>query len=256
MRLRYIILAVVLSIAVLGLAGCETLAPPSSTTKAQSASGALISLQNNGIWVSGEGKVSVVPDVAILSLGVEVQSESVAEAQGYASTVMTSVLDELDKAGVAEKDIQTQQFNIFPIRRWSEKDAREVLIGYRVTNVVSAKVRNVDDTGNVIDAVAQAGGDFIKINSISFTVDNPSAYREEARELAMADARAKAEQLADLGNVRLGSPTYISESGVSVPAVREFFAGAPVPAPAVAPTPISPGETEIRLSVQVAYSID
>jgi uncharacterized protein YggE len=256
MRFRYIVLSVVLIIAAIGLAGCETLSAPSSTTKAQSALGATINLQNSGIWVAGEGKVSVVPDVAILSLGVEVQSESVAEAQGYAATVMTSVMDELDNAGVAEKDIRTQQFSIYPVRRWSERDGQEVLVGYRVTNIVTVKVRDVEDTGAVIDSVARAGGDYIKVNSISFTVDDPSAYYEEARELAMADAEAKAEQLAELGNVRLGRPTYISESGLSVPAVREFYAGAPVPAPAAAPTPISPGETEISLSVQVAYSID
>jgi len=251
-----IILSLVLPTIIFGLAGCESLSPPSVTPKAQSASGAIINLQNNGIWVAGEGKVSVVPDVAILSLGVEVQSESVAEAQSYASTVMTAVLDELDNAGIAEKDIKTQQFSIYPIRRWSEKEGQEVLVGYRVTNMVTVKVKKVEDTGTVIDAVAQAGGDYIKVNSISFTVDDPSAYYEEARELAMADAKAKAEQLADLGRVKLGRPTYISESGVSMPVVREFYAGAPMPAPAAAPTPISPGETEIRLSVQVAYSIE
>ncbi|MBU2536384.1 MAG: SIMPL domain-containing protein [Chloroflexota bacterium] len=251
-----IVLSLVLPSIILGLVGCESLSPPSVTPKAQSALGGTINLQNNGIWVTGEGKVSVVPDVAILSLGVEVQSSSVAEAQSYAATVMTAVIDELDNSGIAEKDIKTQQFSIYPVRRWSEKDGREVLVGYRVTNMVTVKVRNVEDTGTVIDAVARAGGDYIKVNSISFTVDDPSVYYEEARELAMADAKARAEQLADLGKVKLGRPTYISESGASMPVVREFYAGAPMPAPAAAPTSISPGETEIRLSVQVAYSID
>jgi len=249
-----IVLSLVLLAVIFGLAGCESLSPPSTTPKAQSALGGTINLQNSGIWVTGEGKVSVVPDVAILSLGVEVQSSSVAEAQSYAATVMTAVIDELDNSGIAEKDIKTQQFSIYPIRRWSEKDGREVLVGYRVTNMVTAKVRKVEDTGTVIDAVARAGGDYIKVNSISFTVDDPSAYYEEARELAMADAKAKAEQLADLGKVKLGRPIYISESGASMPVVREFYAGAPVPA--AAPTPISPGETEVRLSVQVAYNIE
>ena len=249
-----IVFPLVLLTVIFGLAGCESLSPPSLTPKAQSGLGGTINLQNSGIWVTGEGKVSVVPDVAILSLGVEVQSSSVAEAQSYAATVMTAVIDELDNSGIADKDIKTQQFSIYPIRRWSEKDGREVLVGYRVTNMVTAKVRKVEDTGTVIDAVARAGGDYIKINSISFTVDDPSAYYEEARELAMADAKARAEQLADLGKVKLGRPIYISESGASMPVVREFYAGAPVPA--AAPTPISPGETEIRLSVQVAYSID
>ena len=250
-----VLVAVLLAVA-FGAVGCETLSPPSSSSGASSLVGGIFNQQNTGIWVTGEGKVSAVPDVAVLSLGVEVQSSSVAEAQSYAATTMTAVVNELDNFGVAEKDIKTSQFSIAPVRRWSEKDGREILIGYRVTNTVTARVRNIDDTGAIIDAAARAGGDYIVINSISFTVDEPSAYYEEARELAMADAKAKAEQLADLGKVKLGRPTYISESGAYVPVVREFYAEAAMSVPAAPSTPISAGETEIRLSVQVVYSIE
>jgi len=88
-------------------------------------------------------------------------------------------------------------------------------------------------------------------------VDDPIEYYEEVREKAMADAEAKAEQLAELAGVDLGSPTFISEGTISVPVPRDFYwesRAAPVPAPAPT-TPISPGETEIRLTVQVVYSI-
>jgi uncharacterized protein YggE len=118
---------------------------------------------------------------------------------------------------------------------------------------VIAKVRKVEDTGALIDAAAKAGGDLIVINSISFTVDDPTPYYKEVREKAMADAQAKARQLADLGGVTLGKPTYINESGISMPVVREYYAAVPAPAPS---TPISAGETEIQLSVQVVYSIE
>ena len=87
-------------------------------------------------------------------------------------------------------------------------------------------------------------------------MDDPADYYEEVREKAMADAETKAEQLADLADVDLGKPTYINESGGFLPVPRDFFireAGAPsAPEPT---TPISPGETEIRLTVQVVYSI-
>jgi len=215
----------------------------------------IINQQNTGIWVTGEGKVSVVPDVAILNLGVEAQAETVAEAQQQAAETMEAVMAVLDEQGIAKKDIKTQYFNIYPVRRW-EKD-KEILVGYRVSNMVTVKIRNVDDTGIIIDAVAEAGGDYTRINSISFTVDDPADYYEEAREKAMADAEAKAEQLADLADVTLGKPIYISESGGYIPVPREYYleAGAPVPAPAPT-TPISPGETEVRLTVQVVYSIE
>ena len=192
----------------------------------------------------------------ILSLGVEAQSATVAEAQSQASTAMTAVVAELDRFGIDEKDIKTRQFSIYPVRQWSERDAKEILIGYRVTNMVTAKVRKVDDTGAIIDAATRAGGDFIRIDSISFTVDDPSPYYKEAREKAMADAEAKAKQLAELGGVKLGKPVYINESGGYV-AVQPPYYGEGIPAPApVAPTPISPGETEVTLTVQIVYNID
>ena len=250
-------ISLVLVIIAIGTTGCETLKPPSSTPKVTQSLSGIFSQQSTGIWVTGEGKVSVVPDVAILSLGVEVQAATVAEAQSYAATVMTAVLAELDNRGIAEKDIQTRHFSIYPVRRWSEKEGKEVLLGYRVTNTVMVKVRKVDDTGTIIDAVARAGGDYIRINNISFTVDDPTAYHKEVREKAMADAEAKAKQLADLGNVKLGRLTYINEGGFT-PVAREMVIEMP-PMPAAAPAPmmpISPGETEIRLTVQVAYSIE
>ncbi|MQY80876.1 MAG: DUF541 domain-containing protein [Dehalococcoidia bacterium] len=250
-----IVLSVVLLTIAFGATGCESFSPPSSASGTSSLVSGIFNQQNTGIWVTGEGKVGVVPDVAILSLGVEAQADSVAEAQRQAATAMTTVVAELDRFGVAEKDIKTQYFSIYPVRRWSEKDGREILIGYRVTNTVTTKVRRIEDTGAIIDAAASAGGDYIRINNISFTVDDPSAYYEEARELAMADAKTKAKQLADSGDIKLGKPVYISESRASVPVVREFYGEAAMPTMAAPPTPISPGETEIRLSVQVVYSI-
>lgn len=215
----------------------------------------VFSQQNTGIWVSGEGKVTVRPDVAILNLGVESQALTVTEAQQKAAEAMTAVVEELDRLGVDEKDIKTQVFSIQPVKRW--KDDQEILEGYRVTNMVTAKIREVDKTGTVIDAVVQAGGDLIRINGISFTVDDPTAYYGEAREKAMADAKAKAQQLANVAGVKLGDPTYISESGTFIPIPYDYYLrgaeAAPVPAPT---TPLSPGETEIQLTVQVVYSID
>lgn len=210
--------------------------------------------QQQGIWVSGEGKAAAVPDIAILNVGVEVQEQSVAQAQAEAITAMDNVMAALKDNGVAEKDIQTQYFSIRQVTRWDDQRQQETTIGYRVSNMVTAKIRDVEQTGVVIDAVALAGGDFARISGISFTVDDPTPYYELAREEAMADARAKAEKLASLADVRLGKPTYISEGSVYVPRAYpeamydEVYAGA-------SSTAISPGELEISLSVQVAYDI-
>ena len=211
--------------------------------------------QQQGIWVNGEGKVSAVPDIANLQLGIEAQGASVAVAQSQAAEAMNKVMEALDDNDVAEKDIQTQYFNISKVTRWDDDNQQEVVLGYRVTNTITAKIRDIEKAGTIIDAVALAGGDLTRINSIYFSVDDPTTYKIEAREEAMTDAKSKAEQLASLAGVKLGKPTYISESfylpsnyRYDVPMMESGRASAPA-------TVISPGEMDITLSVQVTYAI-
>lgn len=214
-----------------------------------------LSSQQEGIWVSGSGKVSAVPDIATLRLGIEAQSVSVADAQSRAAEAMDAVKTALTDNGVAEKDIQTQYFNIHRISRWDENKGQEVVIGYRVTNMVAAKIREMDRVGAIIDAAAVAGGDLTRIDNVSFSVEDPTAYHEEARQKAVADARVRAEQLAELAGVTLGKPTYISESAyIPSPVYRQpFYEQAMGAAPPE--TSISPGEMEISLTVQLNYAI-
>jgi len=239
------VLGLMLALAVVGLCGCS---PELSNVQ--------LSSQQKGIWVTGQGEVTVTPDIATLRLGIAAEAPTVAEAQSQAAEAMDKVMAALKDNDVDKKDIQTQYFNIRQVTKWDRIKEEEEVIGYRVTNMVTAKIREVDKAGTIIDEVAKAGGDFTRIDSISFSVDEPSAYYEEARKEAMADAKAKAEHLAKLGGVSLGKPTYISEGAQTPPVIyREAVMEAGIPAPAPAPTPISPGELEISLTVQVAYAI-
>lgn len=208
--------------------------------------------QQEGIWVTGQGKVTVVPDVATVQLGIEAQASTVAAAQAQASQTMDRVMTALTTNGVAKEDIQTRYFNITKLTRWDDKNQQEVIIGYRVTNIVTAKIRTIDKAGAVIDAVAAAGGDLTRIDSISFSVDDPTGYYTQAREKAMADAKAKAEQMAKLAGVTLGKPTYISESSYYPVPMPIRLADQTTPS---VETPISPGEMDITVSVQVVYKI-
>jgi uncharacterized protein YggE len=256
-------------LAAVALSGCATagLADNGSEVTVPSGSTVVINSQTDGIWVSGTGEITVTPDVAILRVGVEAQAETVAEAQAQAQTAMAAVMTALDDSGVAASDIQTDYFNIRQRTRWDEETMEEVIAGYRVTNTVIAKVRDVEEVGAVIDAVVTAGGDLVRISSIDFSVDDPEAYYAEVRELAMAEAADKAEQLADLAGLTLGKATYISEGAVS-PIYRSTYydmggmvapteaTSSVVPAPIIIEEPsISPGELEISLTVQVAYSV-
>ena len=243
------------------LFGCSSGNSANTNAPAQSSpSEVKVSLNNQleGIWVSGTGKVTVTPDIATLHLGIEAQEASVAEAQVTANEAMDKVMTALAENGVAEKDIQTRYFRISQRTRWDNEQQQEVVVGYRVTNQVVAKIQDMEKVGTIIDAAVAAGVDYTRINNLNFSVDDPSAYYDEARVKAIADAKGKAEHIASLTGMKLGEPTFISESTIS-PVYETFMAGntpMPVPAPAPAPAPsISPGEIEISVNMQIAYSI-
>ena len=248
-RLAMTALAVILLLPVLTFAGCQG---PSSVSIPSIDLGG----QQQGIWVTGRGEVQAVPDVASLNLGVQAQATTVAAAQQQASQAMDAVMTALDDSGVAEKDIQTTSFNIWQQSRWDPDTQQEIVTGYQVSNSIQVTVRDVDTVGEVIDAAVTAGGDYIRVNGIQFEVDDPSGYLEEAREKAMADAKAKAAQLADLADVTLGEPSFITEGSQTpvVYAAREYAMSDSMEA-AGAPA-ISPGETTIVATVQIVYDID
>ncbi|MDD4859753.1 MAG: SIMPL domain-containing protein [Dehalococcoidales bacterium] len=212
--------------------------------------------QQEGIFVSGTGKISAAPDIAILSLGIESQETSVAAAQTNAAAAMDKVITALKNGGVAAKDIQTQYFNIQKVTRWDDRGQTEVVLGYRVTNIVTAKIRAMDKIGSTIDAVAAAGGDLTRVNSVSFSIEDPTNYQKDARAKAMADAQAKAKQLADLGGIKLGKPTYVSESSYTPgPIYRDVKMAVPAAGQGIE-TSISAGELDVIVNVQVTYAID
>jgi uncharacterized protein YggE len=240
-------MSLALIVAVVGFSGCGGGPTTIGTVD--------INSQQSGIWVSGTGKVTVTPDIATLSLGIEAQAATVAEAQAQAAGAMDTVMAALAAGGVADKDIQTQYFSISQQTRWDDYKDEQVVTGYDVTNMVTAKIRDMEQIGSIIDAVAAAGGDYTRINNISFSVDDPTPYYEEARQKAMADAKDKAGQLADLAGVNLGKPTYISEGTQTYATRNVVYYDIAVPAAEGASTSISPGEMELTVTVQLAYAV-
>jgi uncharacterized protein YggE len=216
-----------------------------------------------GIWVSGRGTISVAPDLAMLDFGVETRAANVSDANSQAAMAMDAVIEALKARGVKNEDIQTSQFSIYPRYDYIEEEkdgvrsSREVLVGYRVRNSGTVKLRDLDTVGEVIDEVVTAGGDNVRINGIDFTLEDPKPKMAELREMAVADAKSKAKHLADLSEVSVGRLIYISE-GATAPSVRNFaesldFAYA-MPAAARAPS-ISGGEVTLSLSVQAGFAI-
>jgi uncharacterized protein len=214
----------------------------------------IIAEQQAGIWVSGSGSVTVTPDIVNLNLGVRSQETTVAAAQAKAASAMSQIMSVLKTNNIADKDIQTVQFNINPVYSYNSSTGQNTIIGYSVNNIVNVKIRNINNVGKIIDAVANAGGDLTVINSISFAVDNPEQYYAEARQKAMNDAKTKALQLATLGGVTLGKPIYVTESSVTpTPIYYTKSAGTPE---MDGSTQISSGEADITINVSVTFSIN
>ncbi|MDO8531090.1 MAG: SIMPL domain-containing protein [Dehalococcoidia bacterium] len=233
---------------------------PSDASRVAAQAGAYISVpsqQQVGISVGGEGRVAVAPDVAVLRLGVEADAPTVADASAKAAAAMDGIMSALKRSGVAEKDIRTQNFNITQLTRYDDKQQRQIVLGYRVSNQVSAQLRDLSKVGAAIDDAAKAGGDLTRVQGISFQVSNPTAAVTQARDQALKDALGKAQQIAKALNVKVGKPISISESGGAVPVIEKSFdARSAAPAFAAAATPISPGESEVRTSVYIVFAIE
>jgi uncharacterized protein len=203
------------------------------------------------IAVSGQGRVLVTPDLATVVLGVEVRNASLATAQAEAATRANAVIAQLKAAGVAENDIRTVRFSVQPIVRYDEPSRQQIQEGFLVTNLLHVTFRDIAALGARLDQVIQAGA--TTVQSVQFEVADPAAAVNQARERAVADARARAEHLARLTGVQLGAPLSISESGGPVMPVPQR-AAAPT-AGVAAPTPIEPGQSEITMSVQIRYAL-
>jgi uncharacterized protein YggE len=256
LRKTLIILAAIMVITV-SLVGCAP-APAvvyqggvPATSVAATSGGIIVSQQSLGLWVSGLGKTTGTPDVVLLTLGVESQQKTVAEAQKEAVDAMSGVMQVLKNNGIPDKDIQTSQFNIQQVTRWDEKQSIYIVTGYKVTNTVTAKIRDISRAGPIIDAAATAGGDLIRVNGIGFTVDDPTPYYKIAREKAVQYAMEKAKQISQVSGVKLGKVLYVSEGANYAPVMRENYAMkyAAMDAAPAAPTPISAGELEFQVTV-------
>jgi uncharacterized protein YggE len=261
---RTIIILAAIPLVMVSLVGCSPSpavvyqgGAPSGGTVVGS-SGIVVSQQNVGLWVNGLGKTTGTPDIVVLTLGVESQQKTVAQAQKDAIDAMSSIMQVLKDSGIAEKDIQTSQYNIQQITKWDENQDTYVVVGYRVTNTVTCKIRDITKAGSIIDKTVVAGGDLIRINGISFTVDDPMPYYKIAREKAVQYAMEKARQIAQASGTRLGKVLYISEDTSYIPPMVGNYAMkyAGLDAAAAAPTPISAGELEFQVTITMVYEIN
>jgi uncharacterized protein YggE len=199
------------------------------------------------ISVTGEATVSVPPDLAQIDGGVTSEAKTAREASEANNAAMGKVLQALKVAGIEEKDVQTSRLSLQP-QSAPNRTGPPAISGYRASNRVTIRVRDVAKVANVIDTLVGAGAN--EIGGINFVVSQASKLLDEARERAVADARRKAEIYAKAAGVTLGAPLSISEESNSAPVpYRRMAAGMAVSAP------VAQGEETLAVTVSVSWAI-
>lgn len=202
------------------------------------------------ITVSGRGTAVMTPDIAYVNIGVRTENADAAEAVAENNTRSQAVIDALLGLGIAEQDIRTTNFSIFPQQDFDpEGQPREVR--YIVDNTVYVTVRDLETIGEVLNTAVEAGAN--SIYGIQFDVADKTEALSAARQQAVTDARTIAEELAEAAGVELGTVQTINQTvGTAPPPV--YFDRA-VAESAAASVPISAGEMQISVEVSVVYAI-
>ena len=209
------------------------------------------------ITVSGVGVVTLDPDTADVNLGVVANDESLEVAQAQVAESLTAITESLTDAGIASEDIQTSSYNVYPVAEY-DRDGNYVGIErYEVSAGLTVTVRDIDSVGTVLDGAVAAGAN--NVWGISFYVNDPSAAASQARQAAVEDARSKADQLATAGGMVVVNIVSIDETYAPDPASMQF--DYPVAADAEmsgrgGALPISVGQSEVRVEVQVVFEIE
>ncbi len=230
------------------LAGGDHTAPGGGQLAAVDASSSAQPAQPS-ITVHGTGTVTLVPDLATVVLGVDVRAVSARAAQADASSRMNAVIAAVKQHNVAPADMATVNVSLGPVYNYSGDSQK--LVGYEAAQSLSVKVRNLSDTGSLIDDAVAAGA--TQVQGVSLSVADPDVATTQARTAAVADAKARAQALAAAANVTLGAPISITET--SAPQPTPLAMAAPAMG-AMASTPIVPGSFEVTVEVEITYAID
>ena len=220
----------------------------------------------NTITVTGTGEVFAIPDVGVLSFSVIEEGKSVSEAQDKASKKINSILDELKKMGIEDKDIKTTGYNSYPKYDYVQTQictagycppGRQILSGYEVSQTITLKIRKTSEAGTILTKVGDLGAS--NISGLDFTVDDEEKVKAEARDLAIVDARAKAKILPKSLGVRLvkiinfyesGGPIYYGMTSME----KAYGMGGDMTQ--VMPPQIPTGENQTISTVSIVYEID
>lgn len=203
------------------------------------------------ITVHGSGTVRADPDLLTVVLGVETRAPKATDALADNNRRAAALFEELRRRGVGEDDLQTSHVSVNP-----DYDQRGRIVGFVVDNAVTARLRELEKAGELLDAVASAVGDAIRLQSFQYSIDDPTTAAADARADAVGRARRQAEQLARAAGVRLGRLRSLRETPVSRTfdeySVRDLATAAGASAGAV---PLAGGTLEVQIDVDLVYDV-
>ena len=204
------------------------------------------------LTVAGVGEASAAPDMAILSIGVETEGATAAEALRENSEKMRASIETLRSLGVDERDIQTSGLSVNPRYDYQPRNEPPRLIGFMATNVVTATLRDLEGAGAIIDETVGAGANTVR--NLQFSFSDPQPLYDEARRNAIASARTKAALMSDSADVRLGSILTIQEGHIGGP--KPYMPMARMEAAMDQSVPLQTGESTVTANVTIVYEID
>lgn len=202
------------------------------------------------VTVSATGSISAAPDEATIATGVTSEAKTAREALTKNTEAMKQVIAELKSEGVDAKDIQTTQFNVEPVYVYPKEGQPPSVTGYRVNNMVGVRVRNLDKLGGVLDRLVTAGAN--QMNGISFEVSKAETLKDDARKTAMANAKRRADLLAQAAGADVGEVLQISEETSFQGPRPVVFAKRAAMAESV---PVERGEQELDARVTVTWRL-
>lgn len=218
-------------------------ARPTVTQAAQTVGGSVV----RQITVIGTGEVKGTPDQATIQLGVQSQAQTSSAALADNNTKMEALLAKLKELGVAAKDIQTSNFSISP----TYGDDGQMVTGYQVNNSATVIIRNIASTGELLDSVVASGSN--SIYGISFGIGDPKSLQGEARNAAIANAKAQAQAMAQAAGGSLGQILSITET-IGMPSQPLMMRNEAMMADAKA-VPVAQGEQAVSAQVQITFEL-
>lgn len=200
------------------------------------------------ITVTGSATISVVPDLATLSLGVTTQGDTAAAAMSANNDAVSAVIARLIAAKVADRDMQTASLSVNPNWVMNAAGTGQEVKGYVASNMLTVRIKALETTGAVLDAAIADGAN--TLNGLSFGLNDPRPVEDEARKAAVADALARAKLLAEAAGEKLGSIVSISEGGADQPPMPMLYKAA-----ADSAVPMAAGEVGISASVTIVWQL-